>query len=383
MNDARDVRRVSVRAVSLLLIAAALGACTEGQELSFLQPKDKAEAASPAAQRKADIEERDVEAPEVFAAAEEGLWDGRPSLGGVWVAHPDVTEPERVLIRNPANGKTVIGALFRREREIPGPRLQASSDAAVALGMLAGAPVTLDVVALRREETPIVPETTEAPVGAPDKVVVAEAAPDEVATPESEADDAAIASAAVAAIRASSVDTDLEPDSVTGESADTENAAVTVAIAAPRKPWFGAKIANNLFGNKRKKDVGEPLSAIDPDPQDPTQAASFAAPAVTSGPIDTQAAPAAAPAAPTAPAQKSSLAKPYIQIGIFSIEDNANRTADQIRSQGMVPTVHAQTSNGKEFWRVVVGPARNASERSALLEQIKDTGFTDAYAVTN
>ncbi|MGR3743029.1 MAG: SPOR domain-containing protein [Pseudooceanicola nanhaiensis] len=390
MNDARDVRRVSVRAVSLLLTAAALSACTEGQELPFLQPKDKAETASPAAQRKANIEERDVEAPEVFAAAEQGLWDGRPSLGGVWVAHPDVTEPERVLIRNPANGKTVIGALFRREREIPGPRLQASSDAAVALGMLAGAPVTLDVVALRREETPIVPETTEAPVGAPEEVVVAEAAPEgiavaeaapeDVATQETEADDAAIASAAVAAIRASSVDTDLDPDSVTSDTAETENAAVTVAIAEPRKPWFGAKIANNLFGNKRKKDVGEPLSALNPDPQDPTQAASFAAPAVTSGPIDTQAVPTTAPAAP---AQKSSLAKPYIQIGIFSIEDNANRTADQIRSQGMVPTVYAQTSNGKEFWRVVVGPARNASERSALLEQIKDTGFTDAYAVTN
>lgn len=95
--------------------------------------------------------ERDVEAPKVFAAEGDGLWDGRPSLGGVWVAYPDVKDPERVLIRNTTNGKSVVGALFRREREQPGPRLQVSSDAAAELGMLAGAPTKLSVVALRRE----------------------------------------------------------------------------------------------------------------------------------------------------------------------------------------------------------------------------------------
>ena len=44
--------------------------------------------------------ERDVEAPEVFQVTEKALWDGRPSLGGVWVAHPDSDQPERVIIRN-------------------------------------------------------------------------------------------------------------------------------------------------------------------------------------------------------------------------------------------------------------------------------------------
>lgn len=113
-------------------------------------PKDGAAPASTSAR----IVERDVEAPEVFSASDEGLWDGRPSLGGVWVAHPTVKDPERVIIRNPANGKFVIGALFRRERENPGPKLQVSSDAAAALDMLAGAPTKLSVVALRREEQP-------------------------------------------------------------------------------------------------------------------------------------------------------------------------------------------------------------------------------------
>jgi len=108
---------------------------------------------SPAAQSpEVTLVERDVEAPDVFGVTENGLWDGRPSLGGVWVAHPDVTDPERVIIRNENNGKFVIGALFRRERENPGPSLQVSSDAAEELGMLAGAPSRLNVVALRREE---------------------------------------------------------------------------------------------------------------------------------------------------------------------------------------------------------------------------------------
>ena len=78
----------------------------------------------------------------------------RPSLGGVWVAHADATDPERVIIRNTETGRFVIGALFRRERENPGPPVQISSDAAAALDILAGAPTTVQVIALRREEAP-------------------------------------------------------------------------------------------------------------------------------------------------------------------------------------------------------------------------------------
>lgn len=96
--------------------------------------------------------DRDVEAPDVFSVTAEGLWDGRPSLGGIWVAHPDVEAPERVLIRNLGNGRSVTGALFRRESDLPGPDLQISSDAAEALGLVAGTPQDLNVIALRRAE---------------------------------------------------------------------------------------------------------------------------------------------------------------------------------------------------------------------------------------
>ncbi|MCI5108934.1 MAG: SPOR domain-containing protein [Marivita sp.] len=270
----------------------ALVACDGANLPAFLQGGQGASATDGTAApgtRSTRLVERDVEAPEVFSVSENGLWDGRPSLGGVWAAHPDVSEPERVIIRNETNGNFVIGALFRKERETPGPRLQISSDAAAALGVLAGAPTQLNVVALRREEVP---------------------------------DDATSA------------------------------------------PPQDAPIGDGGFD--APTDVAE--TTLDP-------IAESAAAAL-------DAAPPPAPAAAPAPAT-STLDKPFIQIGIFSIEQNANNTATAMRQAGMVPTVLEQSSSGKTFWRVLVGPAQTRAERSALLAKIKDTGFTDAYAVTN
>jgi len=87
---------------------------------------------------------------------------------------------------------------------------------------------------------------------------------------------------------------------------------------------------------------------------------------------------AVAPAAPS-----GAPAKPFIQIGIFSIEANATRTADRLRSTGIVPTVLEQSSQGRTFWRVLVGPASTAAERSDLLTRVKAQGFADAYYVTD
>lgn len=265
-----------------------------------------AEADPTAPSTSTELIERDVEAPEVFSVTEEGLWDGRPSLGGVWVAHPDVTDPERVIIRNTSNGKFVIGALFRKERDIPGPRLQISSDAAAALGMLAGAPGSLNVTALRREEV-----AEPAPAPAVEAPAVESAAPVDAPAPVAESTLDPVATAAAAAIN--------------------------------------------------KTDAATPDT--------PTPAA---APAQ---------APAPAPA--PAPLPTSKLSKPFIQLGIFSVESNAERTANVMRNAGIVPTVKKQSANGKAFWRVLVGPAQSSSERASLLKKIKAEGFSDAYAVTN
>ena len=143
--------------------AGALGACVkEGGPAVKGSSSAAGAAAAPAGKPTTSVKlvDRDVEAPEIFQTTDQALWDGRPSLGGVWVASPDAKDPERVILRNPANGKFVIGALFRRERENPGPKLQISSDAASALGMLAGAPAKVNVTALRREEAPAQTDAT-------------------------------------------------------------------------------------------------------------------------------------------------------------------------------------------------------------------------------
>ena len=283
----------------ILPVAAALmlTGCGEGAgTFDFLQPKPKPDSEEVSAQATTTkLVERDVEAPDVFQVTESGLWDGRPSLGGVWVAHSDVREPERVIIRNTANSKFVIGALFKRERETPGPRIQVSSDAAEALGMLAGAPAQLNVTALRREEAQV----------------------------------------------------------------EEPAAAATEDLAA--------------------------ASAVETQALDPVAGAAAAIEEAEASPSNTATAVAAAPApAPAQPARAtSSLAKPFIQIGIFSVEQNARNTATAMRQNGMVPTVLEQKSSGKRFWRVIVGPSNSTSERSALLKKVKAIGFEDAYAVTN
>lgn len=96
------------------------------------------------------ISDDEVEAPQILQFTDTALWDGRPSLGGIWVASADVRTPERVILRHPKTGKAVAGALFRRARNSSGPKLQLSSEAAAALGLLAGQPAELQVTALRR-----------------------------------------------------------------------------------------------------------------------------------------------------------------------------------------------------------------------------------------
>ena len=104
--------------------------------------------------------EIDVVAPQAFSITDMALWDGRPTFGGVWIAYPDIEKPERVRIRNEAAGKEVIGALYKRERDFPGPKIELSADAAAALGVIAGTPSELTIVALRRKtvevEVPVV-----------------------------------------------------------------------------------------------------------------------------------------------------------------------------------------------------------------------------------
>jgi hypothetical protein len=284
---------VVIRHLMLAVMASvALAGCQQGA--GPLGKRDKSEvtdgAAKPAVAgaRSVKLVDRDVEAPEIFQVTDDALWDGRPSLGGVWVASPDANDPERVILRNAANGKFVIGALFRRERDNPGPKLQISSDAAAALGLLAGQPGKVSVTALRREEAP-------------------QTAPD-VNKPILDA-----------------------AETVATETLDPiANAGAAIDKAAEKTP-------------------GQ------------------AAPAISSGPIAT------APVAPAAKAAVTSGAGGFIQIGIFSVEANAQRAADTLGKAGITAIVRKEESQGKPFWSVT------ARGDAGVLGKIKQAGFKDAY----
>lgn len=252
-----------MKIMALCAAMALLGGCQNGLRLPGTSAPAETGEAAPA--QSVALVERDVEAPEVFQKEDRGLWDGRPSLGGVWVAHDAVSEPERVIIRNQDNGNFVIGALFRKEIATPGPKFQVSSDAAAALGMLAGAPARLQVTALRREEAP-------------------QAAPE---------------------------------------------------AAAP---------------------VAE----------------------VTSAPLEGEASPAETPAPASSP-----LAKPFVQLGIFSVKANADRTAARMRAADLPVRIAESTLSGRKSYRVLVGPAQSEAIRAEYLAKVKAQGFADAYFTRN
>ncbi|KJZ20476.1 hypothetical protein TW80_06695 [Loktanella sp. S4079] len=295
----------------ILAVTASVGlaACDENGEFAFPSAESAPEEESGAARISQLVQtETDVERPDIFEVTDRGLWDGRPSLGGVWVAHPDAVDPERVIIRNPANGQSIVGALFRRERENPGPLLQVSSDAAEALGLLAGAPTELNVVVLRREEieVPVEPEETveENPV------VASLAAPVNVS--ETVLDDAPVAAEASVAV-------DL-PD-------------------APVDPIAGAAAAIA---------AAEAGQAVLPDATVPTVVAASGDPSA-----------------------------PLAQIGVFSVQRNANQAAETIRIAGIKSAVEEMDAAGRTVWRVIAGPIAD----DAALEQLKSLGYVDAFVV--
>lgn len=365
---------------------------------------------------------RDIEAPEVFQTTDSALWDGRPSLGGIWVAAPEVTNPERVVMFNPATGKSVQGALFRRERDNPGPRLQISSDAAAALGILAGQPVELRVTALRRAEPE--PEAEPEAVAAADPASTdtegetgGETAPDPATTSDGDADAAATAAAATAALAATSAvasgaqsvaDAATDPAGAVA-AADTETA---VEEAPKRKTWKERRAEARAEREARKAaaDAAKAAAAAGvvatPEAAATAEAAGVAAvetapldtgTAATTGTADAEAAPvteppktrrqiraedaaaaAAAQAAaedtvPAEAAEAPALSGRLIQIASFSTEANATRAVEALSKAGITAQTRQSETGGKVVWGVV------ATGDAALLTSIKDAGFADAF----
>ncbi|WP_139103221.1 SPOR domain-containing protein [Pararhodobacter sp. CCB-MM2] len=379
--------RLAAAPVMVLSAVLTLGACQMSQtEAAMAEPGVVATDTGPGGR----VIERDVEAPEVFQASENGLWDGRPSLGGVWVAHPTAHDPERVLIRNRATGATVIGALFRRERENPGPRFQVSSEAANALGILAGAPTEIEVTALRlqRVEMEIDPAPEEVATAATETLAIAP-----VATAESPTAQPA-GQVAVADVEAEEprrgllglfrrrtpepettaiAETALAPAAGAATAAATATAEAGVAPVAVVEAEPQRRSFRDLF--RRRERTPEPdttLIAL-PDANDAPTSAAASAPLQATGtaPLPPQA---AQPAGPR-------IDRPFVQIGIFSVEQNAVNARNAMQQAGLAAEVRRGRVGENLYWRVVVGPASSTAQRGEFLRRVRELGFADAYAV--
>ena len=347
----------SIRHLALLVaIAGGISAC-ENASNPFSGKENSPDAPiTTEAAKSVRLVDRDVEAPEVFQTTDAALWDGRPSLGGVWVASPDAVNPERVILRNEANGKFVIGALFRRERDNPGPKLQISSDAADALGMLAGQPGQLNVTALRREGS---------------EQVVAAAAP-ALADPATE-DAAPLETAAIDPITAAGAALDRADGVAPVDGADA--AAIAPAPLDDLDPT--PREGETKRAARKRVRLAAKAAAADAEAATPASDATLTLDAALPTPAAIDVAPIAEVAAVVAPSATGGATR--VQIGIFSIEANAQRAADTLNSGGIKSDVRREDSNGKVFWSVV---ASGNGGSKAFLAKVKSLGFTDAYAIS-
>ena len=191
------------------------------------------------------------EKPEILDLSASVIWDGEQTLGGNWISHPDVDSPERVLIKNISNGKSIVGAIFQQAKKMKTGPAVISSDAAKALNIAQNDQTKVQIIAVRA----------------------------------------------------------------------AERTSITPIIAQPNKS--------------------------------------------DSASIETK------------------LSKPFIQVGIFGVENNATKTKDQMLQLDLPVNILDFQIKGKPYWRVVAGPASSSDSRRSMLKTIKSAGFTDAYFISN
>ena len=191
------------------------------------------------------------EKPEILDIPASVTWDGEQTLGGNWISHPNVDSPDRVLIKNISNGKSIVGAIFQQTKKMETENAVISSDAARALGISKNNQTKVQIIAVRV----------------------------------------------------------------------AEGTSQTSKIAS-------SGTANNAV-------------------------------------IETK------------------LSKPFIQVGIFGVQNNANKTKDRMVRLDLPVNVFDFQIKGKPYWRVVAGPAETSDSRKNMLKLIRSAGFKDAYFVSN
>ncbi|MEM7746236.1 MAG: SPOR domain-containing protein [Pseudomonadota bacterium] len=300
-------------------------------------------------------------APDVFEGTGRAVWDGRRTLQGIWVAHPEATTARRVRIINVENRRAVDGALFKRDAADGGSSILISSEAAQLLGIVPNVGTDLRIVAV----TPVDRQTIEPNLATP----AAGASPiTRVAAPPSE--EAARPSTSEPPPAPDAEGTPEEPAQTTTvalkqPSPDDDQPATTVE-AAPAEPERPAEPRPNP---DRVTPANDPVFTWEN------------APAAADEPeIETSSTPVTPLPATTEP-ERPALKRPFVQAGTFGVATNASKLIDRLAAMQIPALTRSESVGGRTLTRVLAGPFDSLTARDDAQRKIRGLGLTDAVPV--
>jgi DedD protein len=162
---------------------------------------------------------------------------------------------------------------------------------------------------------------------------------------------------------------------------DLDAPAPTSTDAAPAQPAVSLPPSSTTPDATRPLARGEPAApAADPPAGTaaPAAASRVEAPAAVPTPAPAPTEPATRPPAPRVePAKPSRTGEPrsfVVQLGSFGSRENAERLVRDMTAKGFTTFVAPITTNGRELYRVRVGPTRDRASAEALATQLKRVG---------
>ncbi|MEM8820228.1 MAG: SPOR domain-containing protein [Pseudomonadota bacterium] len=361
--------------------------------------------------------------PDIFESRDTVRWEGRDTLAGIWIAHPNAPPAIRARFLNPRTGRAADGALIQRPAATE-PLI--SSEAAKILdirpyrdtGIIIVAVDFPTIIAVRAEpaepeqvdqSAPAEPEET-ALSSAEIADVIANAAP--TATPPEAPDDAAgtadaagdgepeplegttestealVDIAAVASEDAAFVwEAETPSESATPDpqpiaaAVTTDEDVVEPAPEAPSEPTVPSEETEETPGLLTLPSTAPAIAA----PQDPEPAAEpeAAPPEPTETVIETVASPPSAesPAEAAADIDESPPRLRYLQAGVFGVEENARRVLRALTARGYEgQSIPVDLGTGPAF-RVRAGPFASVSARNEAATILRNLGIRDAVPV--
>lgn len=159
-------------------------------------------------------------------------------------------------------------------------------------------------------------------------------------------------------------------------------------MAVPGEAAMPEAMSEESAGTAASTEVAAPMAGAAPPGSSPVAestrepATRASAPAPTSSPGQASAPTPAATAAPRTETRPVIAQAPTagggfaVQLGSFSSRDNANRLVREMTAKGFAAFVAPITTNGRELFRVRVGPTRDRAAAEALAAQLRRIGQT-------